>query len=80
MMMTLLARGSPPALRDLAETSLGCPRLAPEISGKQLELLKEIVPKLSRLGVLGDVTRPGNPQALREINLAADASGCRFNS
>jgi ABC-type uncharacterized transport system substrate-binding protein len=47
--------------------------LAPEISGKQLELLREIVPKLSRLGILGDVTRPGIPQALREINLAADA-------
>jgi putative ABC transport system substrate-binding protein len=51
----------------------GLSGLAPEISGKQLELLREIVPKLSRLGVFGDVTRPGIPQALREINLAADA-------
>jgi putative tryptophan/tyrosine transport system substrate-binding protein len=32
---------------------------SPEISGKQLEFLREIVPKLSRVGVLGDVTRPG---------------------
>ena len=46
---------------------------APEITGKQLELLKEIVPKLSRVGLLGDVTRPGIPQVLREINVAADA-------
>src|SRR5215475_11940373 len=53
----------------------GLSTLAPEISGKQLELLKEIVPKLSRVGVLGDVTRPGNPQALREINVVADAFG-----
>jgi putative ABC transport system substrate-binding protein len=51
----------------------GLSSLNPEISGKQLELLKEIVPKLSRLAVLGDVTRPGTPQALREINVAADA-------
>ena len=51
----------------------GLATLAPEISGKQLELLREIVPKLSRVAVLGDVTRPGTPQALREINLAADA-------
>ena len=51
----------------------GLSTLSPEISGKQLELLKEIVPKLSRVGVLGDVTRPGIPQALREINVAADA-------
>jgi putative tryptophan/tyrosine transport system substrate-binding protein len=51
----------------------GLSTLSPEISGKQLELLKEIVPKLSRVAVLGDVTRPGTPQALREINVAADA-------
>jgi len=31
----------------------GLATLAPEISGKQLELLKEIVPKLSRVAVLG---------------------------
>jgi len=46
---------------------------SPEISGKQLEFLREIVPKLSRVGVLGDVTRPGVPQALREINVVAEA-------
>jgi ABC-type uncharacterized transport system substrate-binding protein len=46
---------------------------SPEISGKQLEFLREIVPKLSRVDVLGDVTRPGVPQALREINVVADA-------
>jgi len=51
----------------------GFSTLSPEISGKQLEILKEIVPKLSRVGVLGDVTRPGIPQELREINVAADA-------
>jgi ABC-type uncharacterized transport system substrate-binding protein len=53
----------------------GLSTLSPEISGKQLDLLKEIVPKLSRVGVLGDVTRPGHPQALREINVAANAFG-----
>jgi putative ABC transport system substrate-binding protein len=52
----------------------GSSTLSPEISGKRLELFKEIVPKLSRVAVIGeDVTRPGVPQALREINLAADA-------
>ena len=51
----------------------GLSTLAPEISGKQLELLKEIVPKLSRLVVLGTSTRPGNAQALREVELAARA-------
>jgi putative ABC transport system substrate-binding protein len=36
----------------------GLATLAPEISGKQLELLREIVPKLSRVAVLGNATRP----------------------
>jgi len=47
--------------------------LAPEISGKQLELLKEIVPRLARVAVLGDSTTPGNAQSLRETELAAGA-------
>jgi len=47
--------------------------LSPEISGKQLELLKEIVARLRRVAVIGTATRPGIPQALREINVAADA-------
>jgi putative ABC transport system substrate-binding protein len=51
----------------------GLATLAPEISGKQLELLKEIVPKLSRVAVLGTSTAPGNAQALKETELAAGA-------
>jgi putative tryptophan/tyrosine transport system substrate-binding protein len=42
---------------------------------KQLELLKEIVPRLARVAVFGNASRPGTPQALREINVAADAFG-----
>ena len=38
----------------------GLSTLSPEISGKQLELLKETVPKLSRVAVLGNSTNPGN--------------------
>ena len=45
----------------------------PGISGKQLELLKEIVPKLSRVAVIGNSTNPGNAQTLRETELAAGA-------
>jgi putative tryptophan/tyrosine transport system substrate-binding protein len=53
----------------------GLATLFPETSGKQLELLREIVPKLSRVAVLGNASQPGHPQALREINLAADGFG-----
>ena len=56
----------------------GLATLAPEISGKQLELLKEIVPKLSRVAVLGTSTRPGTAQSLKEIELAARAFGVKL--
>ena len=51
----------------------GLSTLSPEISGKRLELLKETVPRLSRVAVLGTSTTPGNAQALRETELAAGA-------
>jgi len=56
----------------------GLSTLAPEISSKQLELLKEIVPKLSRLAVLGTSNNPGNTQSLREAELAAGAFGVKL--
>jgi putative ABC transport system substrate-binding protein len=56
----------------------GLSTLAPEISGKQLELLKEIVPRLSRVAVLGHSTEPGNAQALREVEVASGAFGVQL--
>jgi putative ABC transport system substrate-binding protein len=51
----------------------GLSTLATETYGKQLELLKEIVPRLSRVAVLGDSAEPGHVQALRETERAARA-------
>ena len=51
----------------------GLSTLAPEISGKQLELLKEIVPRLNRVAVIGTSTRQGTAQSLKEMELAAGA-------
>jgi putative tryptophan/tyrosine transport system substrate-binding protein len=56
----------------------GLSSLAPELSGKRLDLLKEIIPKLSRVAVLGTSTSPGNAQELREVELAAGASGVKL--
>jgi putative ABC transport system substrate-binding protein len=53
----------------------GLATFRPETSGKRLELLREIVPKLSRVAVLGTSTIPGNAQALKETELAAGRSG-----
>jgi putative ABC transport system substrate-binding protein len=49
----------------------GLASLAPEVGGKQLELLKEISPKISRVAVIGNSANPGDAQALRETVLAA---------
>src|SRR5258705_893547 len=49
----------------------GLSTLAPELNGKRLELLKEIVPKLSRVAVLGTSTQPAFAQVLKEVELAA---------
>jgi putative tryptophan/tyrosine transport system substrate-binding protein len=56
----------------------GLATLAPEISGKRLELLKEIVPKLSRVAVFGTSTLPDNPQRFGEVEHAAKAFGVKL--
>jgi putative ABC transport system substrate-binding protein len=56
----------------------GLSNLGPELSGKRLELLKEIVPRLSHVAVFGTSGRAGNAQRLREIELAAGALGVKL--
>jgi len=51
----------------------GLSTLALELSGKQLGLLDETIPKLSRVAVLGSSNRSGNAQAVKEAEHAADA-------
>jgi putative ABC transport system substrate-binding protein len=56
----------------------GLSSLAADLAGKRLELLNEILPKLSRVVVFGTSTFPGNAQALREIELAAGTFGVKL--
>ncbi len=49
----------------------GLSGLFPEMSGKRLELVKDIVPKLSRMAVLGTPDQPGLAQTLKETEVAA---------
>jgi len=51
----------------------GLSNLNRELSGKRVDLLKEVVPSLSRLAVLGTSTFPGNALNLKETELAAGA-------
>jgi putative ABC transport system substrate-binding protein len=52
--------------------------LSPELSGKQLELLKEIVPKLFRVAVLGNSNEPANRKTLKELDSAAGTFGVQL--
>src|SRR4029077_10305685 len=56
----------------------GLASLAPELSGKRLELLKEIIPRLSRVAVFGTSTYPGNAQSLKEVELTAKTFGVKL--
>jgi putative ABC transport system substrate-binding protein len=56
----------------------GLSSLAPEMSGKRLELLKEIVPKLVRVVVLGQSSNAGNAPSLKETELAARTFGVQL--
>jgi putative ABC transport system substrate-binding protein len=51
----------------------GLSSLSSELSGKQLEILKEILPTLSRVVVIGSSNQPGDAQALSEVKLASGA-------
>ena len=49
-----------------------------DLMGKRLELLKELVPGLSRVAVLAHAMNPGNMEYLRQARLAAPALGLQL--
>jgi putative tryptophan/tyrosine transport system substrate-binding protein len=51
----------------------GLSSLTADLSGKRLELLKEILPKVSRAAVFGTSTNAANAQQLKELERAAAA-------
>jgi ABC-type uncharacterized transport system substrate-binding protein len=56
----------------------GLTQMTPQLSGKRLELLKEAVPELARVGVFVDGTMTA--QQLHEVQLASQALGITFQS
>jgi len=54
--------------------------LAPELSGKRLELLREVVPGLTRVAVLWNAANPANAAAWHETQAAAGALGLRLHA
>ena len=57
------------------ENITGLSTLSPETSGKRLELLKEVVPKLARAAMFGTSSSPGDTPVLNETKNAAQALG-----
>lgn len=53
----------------------GLSNLARELSGKRVEILKEILPQLTRVGIIGTIAIPGNAQATKETEQAAASLG-----
>lgn len=51
-----------------------------DVSAKRVELLKEMLPKMSRMGILWDIDGPGPAVALKEYEAAARAFKCELLS
>jgi putative ABC transport system substrate-binding protein len=56
----------------------GMSTFRPELSGKRLELLKETVPRLSRVAVFASSTSSDYAQVLKELDLAAGVLGVKL--
>jgi putative ABC transport system substrate-binding protein len=58
----------------------GLTGITAELAGKRLELLKETLPRLTRVGVLLNPTDQGSAQGLKEIEIAAPTLGLEVQS
>jgi putative ABC transport system substrate-binding protein len=56
----------------------GLSTLGSDLSGKRLELLKEVVPGVSRIAVLSNPTNQSVPALLRETKIAAQSLGVQI--
>jgi putative tryptophan/tyrosine transport system substrate-binding protein len=54
--------------------------IAPDLAGKQFQLLKEVVPKVSRVALLTNPANPASAPFLREAEAAARALGVRLQT
>ena len=58
----------------------GLTRLTRDLSGKRLEVLKEVVPGISRVGVLEDADTPVQSRASKDYEAAAHALKIQLQS
>ena len=73
-----VATGFVASLARPGGNSTGMSFMLPELVGKQLEMLKEVLPKVSRVALLGNPANPGNAQQVRHAQDTARALGVRL--
>jgi putative ABC transport system substrate-binding protein len=66
-----IAAGVIPSLARPGGNITGSASMSPEIDGKRLELLKELVPGASRIAVLWNPTNPNNAARITQMQAAA---------
>ena len=72
--------GLVPSLAHPGGNVTGTSIMAPDLVGKQLELLKAVLPKISRVAVLWNPDNPGGIPQLRQAEAAARALGVRLQA
>jgi len=73
-----LASGLVASLARPGENLTGQSMMSPDLVEKQLEILKEVVPKVSRAALLHNPANPGNAPQVRHAQDAARALGVRL--
>ena len=72
--------GLVPSLARPEGNVTGTSFMGPDLVGKQLQLLKEVVPKVSRVALLRNPANPASAQGLRDAEAAARALGVRLQA
>jgi putative ABC transport system substrate-binding protein len=73
-----VAEGLVPSIARPGGNITGLASIAPELVGKQLELLKEVAPKVSRVAVLQNPGDPAHPPMVQQADGAARALGVQL--
>jgi len=68
-----LGNGFVASLARPGKNVTGLTHVAPDLTGKRLELLKEVIPGLSRVAVLWNPNQPGQSAAFKDMRSATEA-------
>jgi putative tryptophan/tyrosine transport system substrate-binding protein len=75
-----VASGLVDSLARPGENITGFTTIAAVLAGKRMELLKEIIPKLSRVAIMWELNNPGSEESWKESQLPARQLGLQIHS